>query len=117
MRKALPFFILVLILAAITNANTQEILIKTGFITGNEYLRLPDVNKLHYVMGVVDGIFLAPFFGAPKDKMDWIEKFLVNMTDSQVTAIINKYLQENPQRWHESMNVIIYSAFREACLK
>ena len=74
-----------------------------------------DVNKKRYAIGVLDGMFLAPLFGAPKANIKWLENCVVNMTDSQVAAILNKYLIDNPARWHEPLNIIAYSALREAC--
>lgn len=98
-----------------STVSAEDIWVKEGFITGNEYLAFADVNKKRYAMGVLDGIFLAPLFGAPKGNIKWLENCVVNMTDSQVAAVLNKYLRDNPQRWHESLNFIAYSAFREVC--
>jgi hypothetical protein len=88
--------------------------IKKGFLTGNSYLQLSKKEQMSYVMGLLDGIFLAPFFNAPKVNLEWIENRTADMTISHLTAIITKYLNDNPQLWQESMNVIAYSALHAA---
>jgi hypothetical protein len=57
---------------------------------------------------------LAPLFGAPKEKMKWLESYTENMTGTQVAAIISKFLEENPGRWHEGLHVLTFAALREA---
>ena len=108
---------LVLFLVPVSTSGTEDIWVKTGFITGNDYLAFTDVNKKRYAIGVVDGMFLGPLFGAPKANIKWLENCVVKMTDSQVAAILNKYLKDNPQRWHEALNIIVYSALREVCAR
>jgi hypothetical protein len=36
------------------------------------------------------------------------------MTDEQVAAILSKYLQDNPSRWHDGLHALMYSAVKEA---
>jgi hypothetical protein len=65
-------------------------------------------------MGAINGMVIAPLFGAPKDKMRWFESDVESMTDDQVAAILSKYLQDNPGRWHDGLHVLMYSAVKEA---
>lgn len=89
--------------------------IKLGFLTGNSYLSLDEGEKRSYAIGIVDGIFLAPFFGSQKSKLRWIESCIVGMTDYQVAAIVEKFLRDNPGRWHEPMHALAYLALKDAC--
>lgn len=98
-------------------SHSSDVVIKTGFLTGNLYRTLSEDNKRKYAMGVVDGVFLAPFFGASKQNLSWLESCLSRMQDDQIVAILDKYLSENPVRWHESMNALSYFAFKNACPK
>ena len=95
----------------------DDVVIKSGFVTGNQYRALPEDERRKYAMGVVDGAFLAPFFGAPKPELLWMETCLTRMQDGQIVAILDKYLSENPVRWHEPMNVLAYVAFKSACTR
>lgn len=91
--------------------------IKSGFLTGNSYRILPTSNKRSYIAGFIDGTLVAPLFDAPKKETAWLERCIVGMTDQQVVAILEKWLSENPARWHESMNVLSFVALRESCAK
>jgi hypothetical protein len=39
----------------------------------------------------------------------------VGMTDEQVVEIVNKFLKDNPGRWHESMNILAWTAMKASC--
>ncbi|MGH8542100.1 MAG: Rap1a/Tai family immunity protein [Gammaproteobacteria bacterium] len=86
-----------------------------GFITGNEYQEFSDLQKRRYVIGVLDGLLLAPLLAAPNAEVEWLGRCITGMTDTQVVAIVAKYLQQNPHRWHESMHVLVYSVFVTTC--
>ena len=90
-------------------------LIKSGFIDGNEYRDFSGDEKRVYLMGLMDGSFLAPVYGAPKARIEWLERCVTGMTDAQLVAIIDKFLQANPARWHNDMHTLVYSAMLEAC--
>jgi len=110
--------IMLILLTALSGAGfSQEVVIKTGFLTGEVYLKLDHVEQRAYSMGLVNGMLLAPFFDAPKARMDWLEKCLTGMTDTQVTALFLKYLRDNPSRWHETPHAPMFAALRDACPK
>ena len=91
------------------------VLIHNGFLTGQSFRDLPDLGKRSYVAGLIDGLFLAPLFDAPKSSMGWLESCVEGMTDEQVSAIISKYLDDNPGRWHQPVHGAAYSALLAAC--
>jgi len=101
----------------VTAAFSQPVTIKNGFGSGEDYLKMSQSEQRAYAMGVVNGMLLAPLFGAPKNKMLQIENCLVGMTDSQVAAILAKYLRDNPGRWHETPHTPMYAALLESCPK
>jgi len=97
-------------------AQQQPVEIKvTGFIKGNTYREYSDDVKAVYVMGVMDGMVIAPVFSAPKKKLAWLEACSVGMSGYQVAAIVDKYLRDNPEHWHEPTNILVYSAMLDAC--
>lgn len=75
---------------------------------------MTEFEKRAYAMGAINGMLIGPFFGAPKDKMQWLESYVENMTDEQVAAIFTKYLKDNPGRWHDGLHVLMYMAIKEA---
>ncbi len=98
-------------------AFAQPITIRSGFDSGEGYLQMSQSEQRAYAIGVVNGMLLAPLFGAPKNKMLQIENCLGGMSDSQVAAILAKYLRNNPGRWHETPHAPMYTALLESCPK
>ncbi len=97
-------------------AQQVRVEIKFGFLKGNDYLNdLSERERGAYVMGVYDGLLGAALFGTPKRRLAWLEACGVGMGTEQVAAIVDKYLRDNPARWNEGMNVLVYSAMLGAC--
>jgi hypothetical protein len=91
------------------------VMVKNGFRTGHDYRALTGSQQRNYLTGVVDGMFLAPLYGAPKTRMAWLEACLPGMSDEQVQAIVDSFVTVNPQRWHDSMHTTVYAALLRAC--
>ena len=106
--------LVIFLTATVLFAADQGVLIHNGFGTGQDYIKMNQSQKRVYAMGAINGILIAPFFGASKEKMQWFESYVKNMTDEQVAAILSKYLEDNPGRWHDGLHVLMYSAIKEA---
>jgi hypothetical protein len=67
-------------------------------------------------MGFLDGMFMAPLFGAPDDKklLNTIGKCAVGMNDVQLAAIVDKYVRSHPEHWHLDVKLEAFDALREA---
>jgi hypothetical protein len=93
-------------------------------VTGNDWRALPASAKTAYVSGVVDNLV---DFGAavrslvPAEKRTGSEKMLVSFEDciaktprppSQLVAIVDKYVKENPGQWHARMSGLVFEALR-----
>jgi hypothetical protein len=89
-------------------------LVKAGFGTGREYLKMTKAEKWAYAMGAVNGMHNASMFGAPENHTKWFDDFLAGMSNEQVAAIITKFLNDNPERWHEPLNILTYNAIEHA---
>ena len=96
MKTILTTFMVIFLTAMIVSAGEQGVLIHNGFGTGQDYIKMSSVQKRAYAMGSVNGILLAPLFRAPKEKVQWLELYVENMTDVQIAAILSKYLEDNP---------------------
>jgi hypothetical protein len=97
--------------------NGPDIVIHNGFLTGSQYRSLDANERRFYAAGLVDGMFLAPFYGAPKDRLLSVEACVTGMTTVQVSAILSKQLDDHPESWHESANTVLYGALIERCPK
>ena len=114
MRTIITIFIFMLLFASVTAASEQGVFIHDGFGTGQDFISMPPSCKRSYAMGVINGILLALLFGAPKENMNWFESYVENMTDVQVSAILSKFLEKNPGRWHDGLHTLMFSTIKEA---
>lgn len=113
--------IVALVLAMIGGAEiatSRDVMIHNSYVKGNEYVKLEEGDRALYIAGLVDGILLSPFFGAQRSKIEWFERCTIErMTMYQVTAIVDKFMRENPDRWHQEMHTLAYIAIKKACEK
>jgi hypothetical protein len=93
--------------------------IHNGFVKAEVFLKFDEANQRAYVMGLLDGMYMAPTFGAP-DASKLLLKLtscVEGMKSSQVAAIMEKYVREHPERWDWDMKDDGYEAIIEACGK
>jgi len=78
---------------------------------------MPAEAQSAYAMGLLDGFYMAPMFGAPEDSNLLIPicNCVEGMKASQVAAIIEKFIKDHPEQWHWDAKFEGYSAMREAC--
>jgi hypothetical protein len=113
----LLLFVLACFVPEHLHAQDTVVRVHNGWITGNEYKQYSQTYRTAYVIGVIDGIFLSPLFGARSPGSLWLEECVTGMDSEQITAIVDNYHKANPRRWHQSMHAIVFSAIREACPK
>ena len=112
MKTRLMMSLVILLTTTIVVVADQGVLIHNGFGTGQDYIKMTQSQKRVYAMGAINGILLAPIFGAPKEKLQWFESYIENMTDEQIAAILSKYLQDNPGMWHDGLHILMFSAIK-----
>jgi hypothetical protein len=91
-------------------------------ISGDEWRRLSQTAQRYYVIGVLDGwdnlgtiTLLAeqqPPLGTGFTKQ--IE-CTAGMAYAQINVIIQKYMENNPSQWHNSMVLLVWPALAEVC--
>lgn len=89
--------------------------IHPGFATGNYYRSQVTPARQTYLMGTVDGFMLAPVVGGNRTELAWLETCLKGYVPAQLVAVVDKWLEENPQRWNEQMNALAFAALLSAC--
>jgi len=105
-------------MASIVRGQRQQpgaVAIKPGFFNGEEFLQKPEAQQEGFAAGLVDGIYLAPLMGAPQENVEPFHKCTVGMSATQAAAIIQKYLKEHPEKWHQRLSVEAYNALNTAC--
>ena len=93
-------------------------------MTGNEWRALPAAARTSYVTGVVDNfvdVGTAIRSLVPAEKRTASEKMVVAFEEcisrtprppSQLVAIVDKYIKDNPGQWHTRMSGLVFEALR-----
>ena len=112
----MKYLLAVIALIAVVNVHgtQQTIKISPGFFNAKDYLDMSDTEKRAYVTGQMNGMLVAPFFGAPEENLAWLKTCSSKMSDEQLASIVSRYIrgQPNPQA---NLNVVTFNALREAC--
>jgi hypothetical protein len=113
--KVLAFAITAGALALSAHAQDAGVYVKNGFLTGQQFLLLaPDAQEA-YAMGLVDGMLLQPLLNRGRPATDRFGACIEGMTNQQAAAMLNKELNENPGRWNQRANLVMFSAMLKAC--
>lgn len=116
-RTAATLLFLILLAPSGVSQRTRSVTIHNGFLKARDYLDLDASSQRAYAMGVLDGMYMAPLFGAPENdkRLLSLASCVEGMKASQVAAIIEKYVRDHPERWHWDLKDAAYSSMREAC--
>lgn len=102
---------------AIATGSLPPVEVHHGLRRGNDYRALSERERWLYAGALLEGMLLSPLFGAEKKggALERLEDCVEKMTDEQLAAILDKYLRDNPERWHDYIHVIMYSALAKTC--
>ncbi len=86
-----------------------------GFITGNDYRELNKDRRRFYIAGLIDGLLAVSsnkteVYKEDADKFWLVQCLRTGMDSDQVRAIVDKYLNKNPEQWHRAMNMNVHNA-------
>jgi hypothetical protein len=83
--------------------------------TGNTYQQFVQthIHALVYTFGLADGIYIGA--ALEESKHGAIQGCLAKLTRGQVTTMIQKYLTDHPERWHEEMSILALRSLVTAC--
>jgi hypothetical protein len=115
MKRLLPLMALLTFVSVY--ANQQRVKISPGFFTGKDYLDMSDTEKRAYVTGEINGMLVAPFFGAPEENLNWLKTCSARMSDEQLAAILTRFINDQPNQVQGNLNVVTFNALRDACRK
>lgn len=115
MKRLLPLIALVAFVTVY--ANQQTVKISPGFFNGKDYLDMSDTEKRAYVTGEINGMLVAPFFGAPEENLNWLKTCSSKMSDEELAAILSRFIRDQPGQMQTNLNVVTFNALREACKK
>jgi hypothetical protein len=78
-----------------------------SFLDGNLYMQQSQEFQFAYIMGVIDGLCHGEFPGGSSSPFSKCAK---GKPPFQIKALIDKYMKENPQKWHYAMSSLIWVA-------
>ncbi len=119
------FLLLTSIFLMLTNYSySQTRLVYEGYLSGNDYLKLTNIEKSNYLIGVADGLLSSRLYlniGTSDEALSDISELKKCLMDKiennkQLRAIVEKYLTNNPERWSEPMGVLFFVSIKDICL-
>ena len=116
MKKLLTLATLAALLSIYARSQ-QTVSIGPGFFTGKDYLDMTDNERRAYATGAINGMLVAPFFGAPQDNVNWLKTCTARMSDEDIAVIISKYIGGQENQLNYNLNVLTFNALRNACPK
>ena len=94
---------------------TEPVSVRLGYMTNEECRALPAGTLRFYMAGFLNGLFLSPGLGASSECIESIYQCFAEVTVTQLEAVMRKWLDENPQRWHETCQSAAYAVVSEMC--
>jgi hypothetical protein len=86
-----------------------------GFMNTGEYGDLQAAEQNSYAMGFVNGMMVAGILGADFKKVEALNRCTSGMKSKQVAAILDKYVKDHPESWHQTLAAHSFAAIVEAC--
>ena len=112
---------LLVIVALLTSINIyasqQRVSIARGFFTGKDYLDMSDTEKRAYITGAINGMLVAPLFGAPDDRLVWLKTYTIKLSDQDTASILTNHINSDSNELNMSLNVVTFNALKDACEK
>jgi len=87
----------------------------TYFVKSEGFLELSEADRATYTAGLMDGFFASTLFGATEGTVQNLHSCTEGMDLKQISAIITKYLKDNPESWHVPLSVEAHNALNKAC--
>lgn len=115
MKRLLPLIALITFISVY--ANQQKVSISAGFFNGKDYLEMTDTERRAYVTGAINGMLVAPLFGAPQQNLDWLKTCTGKMSDDQLALILATYIENQPGSLESSLNAVTFNAIQKTCRK
>ena len=98
-------------------AGAKQVTISKGFFTGAELNALSDHALAMYAAGYVDALQAATIVGMTERCRRALQTCVTGRTSSDLAAKVRRYLRENPNRWDEQSNGILYNVLFSQCLR
>jgi hypothetical protein len=97
-----------------------------GYVTGNDYMKMDEKSSTNWLIGVMDGIMAEDLWCqallSSADKKEnikgpWLGRCLKGIPISQIKAMFEKELKDNPDSWHAPAALAFNTRFKKFCEK
>jgi hypothetical protein len=89
--------------------------IQGGYVSGKAYLDMPNLRKIAYVTGLLEGMFMAPKLGGDPARLRWLALCTDSLGRRGVRDIIEAYLVERNRTWNNRNPAKMYRAIAAGC--
>ncbi|MBA7489811.1 hypothetical protein ES702_00345 [subsurface metagenome] len=119
--KGIIIFLVLMIMvsfipANLSKAEEQEKELVMSYTSGNDYMEFEEYQKWSYVRGMMDATYTI-FSNFVPGMYQKYKKSIEDMNVSQLTKILDKYLEENPEFLHCAAANIFLDALNEIVFK
>jgi hypothetical protein len=90
--------------------------IPNGFLRGQDFLEMSEIEKNSYVIGYINGLTVAPVMGANPEYFEWLEETVLDptLTNLNYIQIITEYIENNPEAQGRGLNLVTFRALETA---
>lgn len=113
MKRFVPLIALITFISVY--AGQQKVSISGGFFTGRDYLQMSETERRAYATGAINGMLVAPFFGAPSENLDWLKDCTGKMSDAQIATVLTNHINSQPGNLQANLNVVTFNAIQGTC--
>jgi hypothetical protein len=102
--------------AVASSCLSEEAYYRTGYLSGESLAVMPDSALGGYLAGFVDGLLTAAMLRGTEQCAEEIWMCFDDSSLADVTTAFRTFLEDNPDRWIESGNILAFDALIEPCL-
>jgi hypothetical protein len=86
-----------------------------SFVTTEKYRQLPPASRTVYLSGWLDGRLNAGYIGGTAEAIESQRQCVIGKTDTQITAIVDKYIADHPETWNRPAALEADDALQSIC--
>lgn len=86
-----------------------------GYVTGKGYMDMDGLEKRAYLMGLFEGMFLAPAFGAPEISEKWLLDCTAQVSLNDFRSYLFQYILKRDELHENQSPLKAYRAVKALC--
>lgn len=103
-------------LQAADDGDKEPVRIQGGYVSGAQYMDMDGLTKKAYVSGLIEGMLLAPAFGAPEENMEWFYVCTQEIGLNEIRKLLFEYIKDDYDLWENQNPAKNFRAIYQACL-